>query len=115
MDHARGPERLEAGRHVGADLDRGGHVERTVLLEALVERAALDEPLRHVRMALVLAGRHNRHDVGVLDGLGDPGLPGKAPAERLVTRKVALDELQRDQCPVGAGGGVDLAHPALAE
>src|ERR1700753_4455361 len=66
-------------------------------------------------MALVLAGGHHRHAVRVLYGLGDPRLPGKAPAERLVTRKVALDELQRDPGPIGPGGGVDLAHPALAK
>ena len=115
MDHPGGPQRLEAGGHLGADLNRGADVQLPLALELFVERLTFDEPLRHIRQAFRLAGVDDGHHVWVLDHLGDSGFAIEAAPEGLVACVVLLDKLQRHRGPVGCGRSVDLAHPALAE
>ena len=115
VNHPGRPQRLEPRGHVRAHLHRGLGVERTVALELLVERHALDVPLRHVRQAVDLAGVEHRNHVGVLHRLRDASLAIEPPPERLIARVVVLDQLQRHPAAVGPGRGVDLPHPPFSQ
>ena len=115
VHHATGEQRVQSVCHLGADLKRRGHVQPALPLELLLQRAALDELLGEVWHAVVLAGVEHRHDVPVLDVLGDLRLALEAAAKDAVFGEVAAHQLERHQPAVGVDRPVHATHPADAQ
>ena len=107
-------QRLEGGEHPERDREGVGDAERAAS-QPLRRRLALEELHRDEELALVLADLVELAHVRVVDRGRGAGLPPEPPARRVVGAE-RRHLLQGD----GAAeplvpGGVDDAHPALAE
>jgi hypothetical protein len=112
MDHPASEEGVEAVGDLLAHRHDRLAAERPFALQLVPERAALDEALYEVGNALVLADVEHRHDVRVLDLLGDRGLAHEALAIHVLVSDLAADDLQRGLLAVLADRAEHVAHAA---
>ena len=105
-----------ARRICDRQVDRARRVQRRLVLDDLLQRAAVEELHRDVVGAVPLAAVVDADDVLVLEAGGAGGLAAEALDELLVLGEAAVEHLQRDLAPeLEVLGAVDVGHPAGAE
>src|SRR6185503_410540 len=108
----------EAGgaEHLDGEVDRTRRVERGLLLDDGLERAAVEELHRDVVRALPLAAVVDGDDVLVVEARRAARLAPEALDELGVLGEAAVQDLERDPPPeLQVLGAVDVGHPARAD
>ena len=115
MDEPGLVQRVEPGAELGGDPDELGEGERTVALEPVGERLALDEARGEVVQPVRLARVDDLDEVRVVELRGDASLALEAAAKGLVAGELAAEDLERGDSAGEPIRPEDDPHAALAE
>lgn len=115
MDDARTVDRAERVGEVAGQVGEVGALQRSLVLDDLVERWTVDELGDEVGHGRRHVGVEHLGDVSPADPSEDPGLPGEARPGLGVPGDVRAKHLHRDNSTAYVGGAMDHAHAAFAD
>ena len=113
MDDAALVGEARGAQHLDGEVDRADRVQRRLLDDELLERAALEVLHRDVRRAVPFAAVEDADDVGVLQAGRARGLAAEALDELVVLGEAPVQQLERDlAAELLVERAVHVGHPA---